>query len=306
MLKSAIAFAALAAASSVVASVCVDEERGCYYPGQDCREPDAYTGDVSVTRDGDACVEWASLGSATVHGFKGLEGGKHSKCRNPDNSKAPWCYVKKPNKLFDFCFHECEGPAPTQATAPEKTPEVPEQEADPLPSPTPPKKSPSLSPFEEASEEEEDDDEEVEPRSGSEEEPEEPFEVTTAECPGDDVLAAALSGLLARYGRQPSRASAALNYYTRNIKGIRKAAVPATAIADEARRRKRLGVARLESWELLSLPSKENKRPNYRTQILALDAAQVAARNRDYVGPSNTLCTLGNAKLTAIVRIAAP
>merc|ERR1719352_2211574 len=73
-----------------------------------------YVGLMTNSESGRACSNWIKQGKykATDKGI-----GNHNYCRNPKGSKdKPWCFVKDPNKEWEFCsVEECRA----QAEAPE-------------------------------------------------------------------------------------------------------------------------------------------------------------------------------------------
>ena len=60
-----------------------------------------YKGDVSVTRSGRTCQEWAS---SFPHEHRWASAGfPANHCRNPDHEPAPWCYTNDPTRRFELC-----------------------------------------------------------------------------------------------------------------------------------------------------------------------------------------------------------
>uniref|UniRef100_A0A8C6SI88 trypsin n=1 Tax=Neogobius melanostomus TaxID=47308 RepID=A0A8C6SI88_9GOBI len=85
---------------------CPSGYTGKFWPN-DCYEDngDSYRGMVSVTQDGDECLDWNSYFILQKYGdpftdYAGFDGlGPHNFCRNPDGDSQPWCFIKKPSIL---------------------------------------------------------------------------------------------------------------------------------------------------------------------------------------------------------------
>uniref|UniRef100_A0A8C6WGT5 trypsin n=1 Tax=Neogobius melanostomus TaxID=47308 RepID=A0A8C6WGT5_9GOBI len=97
----------------------------CNVGPYDCYEEygDSYRGMVSVTQDGDECLDWNSYFILQKYGdpfteYAGFDGlGPHNFCRNPDADAQPWCFIKKALQLeWKYCdVRQCstDVPAPT-------------------------------------------------------------------------------------------------------------------------------------------------------------------------------------------------
>jgi len=67
-----------------------------------------YNGDLSVTKSGHTCQNWASQVPQSHRKWtnfpEGSEELANNYCRNPDNSPdGPWCYTTNPNVRWDYC-----------------------------------------------------------------------------------------------------------------------------------------------------------------------------------------------------------
>ncbi|KAM7370771.1 hypothetical protein PAMP_010292 [Pampus punctatissimus] len=98
----------------------------CEVAPNDCYQEDGefYRGMVSVTVDGEDCLDWNSYfilqkGGDPFKEYAGFDGiGPHNYCRNPDGDDQPWCYINKSGALkWSFCnIRKCSGapvPPPT-------------------------------------------------------------------------------------------------------------------------------------------------------------------------------------------------
>uniref|UniRef100_A0A8C6SIB9 trypsin n=1 Tax=Neogobius melanostomus TaxID=47308 RepID=A0A8C6SIB9_9GOBI len=102
----------------------------CNVGPNDCYEDngDSYRGMVSVTQDGDECLDWNSYFILQKFGdpftdYAGFDGlGPHNFCRNPDGDSQPWCFIKKALQLeWKYCdVRQCS--TVTHPTAPTITP----------------------------------------------------------------------------------------------------------------------------------------------------------------------------------------
>ncbi|CAJ1081012.1 LOW QUALITY PROTEIN: hyaluronan-binding protein 2-like [Xyrichtys novacula] len=108
----------------------------CEVGPNDCYEADGelYRGMVSVTVDGEECLDWNSYfirqkGGDPFEEYAGFDGiGPHNFCRNPDGEDQPWCLIKKDNNVkWNFCQVRKCSPAPTVPTfhEPDPTPAKP-------------------------------------------------------------------------------------------------------------------------------------------------------------------------------------
>ncbi|XP_071385949.1 hyaluronan-binding protein 2-like [Centroberyx affinis] len=100
--------------SSDFQCACPDGYSGkfCEVGPNDCYQEDGefYRGTVSVTDDGDECLDWNSYfilqkGGDPFKEYAGFDGiGPHNYCRNPDGDARPWCFVNKNGNLkWEYC-----------------------------------------------------------------------------------------------------------------------------------------------------------------------------------------------------------
>ncbi|XP_033841108.2 hyaluronan-binding protein 2-like [Periophthalmus magnuspinnatus] len=79
----------------------------CEVGPNDCYQEDGetYRGMVSVTLDGDECLDWNSYfilqkGGDPFTEYAGFDGlGPHNFCRNPDGETQPWCFINQNGQL---------------------------------------------------------------------------------------------------------------------------------------------------------------------------------------------------------------
>ncbi|XP_034564218.1 hyaluronan-binding protein 2-like isoform X1 [Notolabrus celidotus] len=98
----------------------------CEVGPNDCYEGDgeSYRGMVSVTVEGEECLDWNSYfiqqkGGDPFREYAGFDGiGPHNFCRNPDGEDQPWCFIKKDDKLkWNYCkVRTCSTAPPTVPT----------------------------------------------------------------------------------------------------------------------------------------------------------------------------------------------
>ena len=92
----------------------------CYIPG----DPMSYTGDVSVSRNGIACVHWVELGPLHVDADFPEQSvtAASNFCRNPPSSSlsAPWCYINQGFLRSDYTSELCDV-APCSSVGPHLT-----------------------------------------------------------------------------------------------------------------------------------------------------------------------------------------
>ncbi|XP_072523617.1 plasminogen activator, urokinase b [Salminus brasiliensis] len=65
-----------------------------------------YRGPVAQTESGRECLEWDPESSRSVFGADSLTLGlgRHNRCRNPDFSRKPWCFIKGPSgRVKEYC-----------------------------------------------------------------------------------------------------------------------------------------------------------------------------------------------------------
>ncbi|KAM9837931.1 hyaluronan-binding protein 2 [Aulostomus maculatus] len=104
----------------------------CEVGPDDCYRGDGefYRGMVSVTVDGEECLDWNSYfilqkGGDPFKEYAGFDGlGPHSYCRNPDGDDQPWCFINKNGKLkWNYCnIRKCPGAPVTPPTIHETDP----------------------------------------------------------------------------------------------------------------------------------------------------------------------------------------
>ncbi|XP_059180749.1 hyaluronan-binding protein 2-like [Centropristis striata] len=104
----------------------------CEVGPNDCYQEDGefYRGMVSVTVEGEECLDWNSYfivqkGGDPFKEYAGFDGiGPHNYCRNPDGDDQPWCFVNNNGKLkWNYCkVRKCSGASPTVPTIHEKDP----------------------------------------------------------------------------------------------------------------------------------------------------------------------------------------
>ncbi|XP_022598048.1 hyaluronan-binding protein 2-like [Seriola dumerili] len=97
----------------------------CEVGPNDCYQEDGefYRGMVSVTLEGEECLDWNSYfilqnGGDPFNEYAGYDGiGPHNYCRNPDGDDQPWCFINKNGKLkWNYCkVRKCSA---TPATSP--------------------------------------------------------------------------------------------------------------------------------------------------------------------------------------------
>ncbi|KAK9530357.1 hypothetical protein VZT92_011863 [Zoarces viviparus] len=99
----------------------------CEVEPNDCYQEDGefYRGMVSVTVEGEECLDWNSYfilqkgGADPITGYPGFDGiGPHNYCRNPDGDDQPWCYINKNGTLkWEYCkVRKCSGAPATPPT----------------------------------------------------------------------------------------------------------------------------------------------------------------------------------------------
>ncbi|XP_062298225.1 hyaluronan-binding protein 2-like [Scomber scombrus] len=104
----------------------------CEVRPNDCYQEDGelYRGMVSVTVDGEDCLDWNSYfilqkGGDPFREYAGFDGiGPHNYCRNPDGDDQPWCYINKNGTLrWSYCnVNKCSGAPATPPTIHETDP----------------------------------------------------------------------------------------------------------------------------------------------------------------------------------------
>ncbi|XP_039991868.1 hyaluronan-binding protein 2 [Xiphias gladius] len=110
---------------------CADGYGGkfCEVGPNDCYQGDGefYRGTVSVTVEGEECLDWNShfilqKGGDPFKEYAGYDGlGPHNYCRNPDGDDQPWCFINKNGKLkWNYCqVRKCSAVSlPAPATPP--------------------------------------------------------------------------------------------------------------------------------------------------------------------------------------------
>ncbi|XP_062375456.1 tissue-type plasminogen activator-like isoform X3 [Sardina pilchardus] len=77
-----------------------------------------YRGTVSMTVYGSRCINWNRVVDVYSTRYYGKGLGHHNYCRNPDNRRAPYCWVKKQGfPVREFCnLPRCYTPKPTTPT----------------------------------------------------------------------------------------------------------------------------------------------------------------------------------------------
>ncbi|KAK9530358.1 hypothetical protein VZT92_011863 [Zoarces viviparus] len=99
----------------------------CEVEPNDCYQEDGefYRGMVSVTVEGEECLDWNSYfilqkgGADPITGYPGFDGiGPHNYCRNPDGDDQPWCYINNNGTLkWEYCkVRKCSGAPATPPT----------------------------------------------------------------------------------------------------------------------------------------------------------------------------------------------
>nr|XP_033467828.1 hyaluronan-binding protein 2-like [Epinephelus lanceolatus] len=98
----------------------------CEVGPNDCYQEDGefYRGMVSVTVEGEECLDWNSYfivqkGGDPFKEYAGFDGiGPHNYCRNPDGDDQPWCFINKDGKLkWNYCtVRKCSGAPATPPT----------------------------------------------------------------------------------------------------------------------------------------------------------------------------------------------
>eukprot|EP00066_Takifugu_rubripes_P015406 XP_011604672.1 PREDICTED: hyaluronan-binding protein 2-like [Takifugu rubripes] len=108
----------------------------CEVGPNDCYQEDGefYRGMVSVTVEGEECLDWNSYfilqkGSDPIQEYAGFDGiGPHNYCRNPDGDDQPWCFINKNNRLkWNYCkIRKCARAPVTPPTIDEINPPKPD------------------------------------------------------------------------------------------------------------------------------------------------------------------------------------
>ncbi|XP_040923394.1 hyaluronan-binding protein 2-like [Toxotes jaculatrix] len=113
---------------------CTDRYTGkfCEVGPNDCYQDNGelYRGHVSVTVEGEECLDWDSYfilqnGGDPFNDYAGYDGlGPHNYCRNPDGDDQPWCFINKNGKLkWNYCnVRKCSAAPATPPTIPEVDP----------------------------------------------------------------------------------------------------------------------------------------------------------------------------------------
>ncbi|XP_044193953.1 hyaluronan-binding protein 2-like isoform X2 [Thunnus albacares] len=104
----------------------------CEVDPNDCYQEDGefYRGMVSVTVDGEDCLDWNSYfvlqkGGDPFKEYAGFDGiGPHNYCRNPDGDDQPWCFINKNGTLkWGYCnIKKCSAVPATPPTVQETDP----------------------------------------------------------------------------------------------------------------------------------------------------------------------------------------
>ncbi|KAK7919565.1 hypothetical protein WMY93_010849 [Mugilogobius chulae] len=102
------------------------EDLFCEVEPNDCYQEDGetYRGMVSVTVDGDECLNWNSYfvlinGGDPFVDYAGFDGlGSHNFCRNPDGETQPWCFINQKGQLgWKYCnIRQCSTTSVTPPT----------------------------------------------------------------------------------------------------------------------------------------------------------------------------------------------